>query len=471
MVVRGLVLSVVIVLLAVGAGVYYDHLTAFSGAVPQLTEEWWGVGPSRADDTSIIPFKINYPKQVLDDLHIRLNNTRVFHPPLEGVGFEYGFNTKFLQKVLDFWKTKYSWEERQKYLNSFPQFTTEIQGLKIHFIHAKITQTKKPGLKVVPILLLHGWPGSVREFYELIPKLITQRPGPDFPFAFEVVAPSLPGYGFSEAAARPGLGAAQMAVVLHSLMERLGYDKYFVQGGDWGSIIGTNFAQMYPDNVIGLHLNMANVQPTIGIQLKLMAGSLYPRLICDEGEEKFTYPMLDKLSFLLEETGYLHIQATKPDTVGVALRDSPIGLAAYILEKFSTGTNPSWKSLSDGGLLKKYKLEDLLDNIMIYWLTGSATSSMRLYSESFNKKHMSMGFNKAPVTVVTGIARLPNEIANQPRSILGLKFKKIVHLTDFPTGGHFAAFEEPKLLADDIWKFASIANHTLTLEHPDVKWF
>uniref|UniRef100_A0A1B6JZ18 Epoxide hydrolase n=1 Tax=Homalodisca liturata TaxID=320908 RepID=A0A1B6JZ18_9HEMI len=457
--IKGVLVSVLVVVSAVALGLYIDYNNAFTGTAPSPIMQWWGEGKPRLDDGIIKPFKINFPKELLDDLHHRLSNTRPFHPPLDDMGFQYGFNTEFLQTVLDFWRTKYSWEERQNYLNSLPQYTMETQGLQIHFIHVKPKNAK--GLHVYPLLLVHGWPGSVREFYDIIPLLTTPREGQDF--VFEVVAPSLPGYGFSQATTRHGLGPAQVAVVLRTLMKQLGHKRYYVQGGDWGSIIVTLLAQMTRgDRILGLHTNMAYVMPTTGMMAWQIIGSWYPSLIGDETEQKYVYPMSDHYSFLLEESGYLHLQATKPDTIGVALRDSPMGLAAYILEKFSTWTDRSWKSLKDGGLLKKFKLEALLDNVMIYWMTGTITTSMRLYSEHFNRTHRALGFDQAPVKVPTAIARFPNELAHQPRCFLEKKFTNLVQVTDMPTGGHFAAFEEPKLLADDIWDFVSALHHKST---------
>lgn len=182
--------------------------------------------------------------QVIDNLKLRLKQVPKLVSPLEGIGFQYGFNSKYLQEVLEFWRTKYDWNERQNFLNTLPQFKTRVNGMDLHFIHAKPSGAPR-SVQVVPLLLMHGWPGSVREFYELIPQLTTLRGETDF--VFEVVAPSLPGYGFSEGAARPGLGVAQVAVVMKNLMERLGHQQFYVQGGDWGGAIATAMAILYPD--------------------------------------------------------------------------------------------------------------------------------------------------------------------------------------------------------------------------------
>nr|CAD7434549.1 unnamed protein product [Timema monikensis] len=269
-------------------------------------------------------------------------------------------------------------------------------------------------------------------------------------FVFEVVVPSLPGYGFSEGASKPGLGTAQMAVVFKDLMARLGFDKFYLQGGDWGAIIGSNMATLYQDNVLGFHSNMCFVN-TLLSNLKMLLGSLWPTLVVEEELVHRMYPLSKIYSNLILEMGYMHIQATKPDTIGVSLRDSPVGLAAYILEKFSTWTNPAWQTRPDGGLTEKFSLTNLLDNIMIYWVTGSITTSVRLYSESFSKAQFALGLDSIPTKVPTACAMFPFELAYQPESFLKDKYHNLVQFHNMPRGGHFAAFEEPRLLADDIW--------------------
>ncbi|XP_047109732.1 juvenile hormone epoxide hydrolase 1-like [Schistocerca piceifrons] len=418
-------------------------------AVPRLDSTWWVTRRPEKADGSIRPFTINISDSVIRDLHERLKSTPKLTPPLEGIGFEYGFNSKYLEEVLEFWRTKYDWREREKFLNKFPQYKTTVDGLVLHFLRVKPANVPK-GVDIVPLLLLHGWPGSVREFYSVIPLLTTPREGQDF--VFEVVAPSLPGYGFSQGAQKPGLGAAQVAVVMKDLMERLGFTKFYVQGGDWGSVIGTHMATLYPERVLGYHSNMCFSQ-TATSTLKRIFGSFWPTLIVEEQYVDKVYPLSEKMfAHLLEETGYMHIQSSKPDTIGIALQTSPAALAAYILEKFSTWTNPSWKSLPDGGLTRKYTLTDLLDNIMIYWVTGSITTSVRLYSESFNKAQYALNLESIPNVTPTACAQFVNEIIFTPESLVRDKHVNLVRYTVLPRGGHFAAFEEPQLLADDVWE-------------------
>lgn len=298
-------------------------------------------------------------------------------------------NTRLLTEIVDFWRNNYNWREREKFLNQYPQFKTNIQGLDIHFIHVKPAKTN--GLKVLPLLLVHGWPGSFREFYDVIPLLTTPKQGQKF--VFELIIPSLPGYGFSQSASKPGLGVPQAAVIFKNLMKRLGFEKYYVQGGDWGAMIVSTMATLYTDQILGVHSNMCAVD-SHWANLKIFLGSIYPPLIVDKKHESKMYPLMSAFEFIMLEMGYLHLQATKPDTVGVGLNDSPVGLAAYILEKFTTWTNPEWKNREDGGLKEKYSYADLLDNVMIYWVSNSITTSARMYAETINKATTELGLGR-----------------------------------------------------------------------------
>jgi len=422
--------------------------------LPKLDENaYWGPGkPPAKEDTSIKPFKINVPDEVLKDLKTRLETTRPLTPPLEGIQQQYGFNTNLLNKIVNYWKKDYKWREREVFLNKFPQFTTNVQGLKLHYIHAK--PSVPSNIRVLPLLLLHGWPGSIREFYKIIPILTKPQKGHDF--VFEVIAPSLPGYTFSQGAAKPGLGDVQTAVLLKNLMKRIGHDKFYVQGGDWGAITITHMATLFPQNVLGLHSNMCLIN-TLTSFLKVLLGSLYPSLIIEKKYEHQMYPLSEKYAGLLEESGYFHIQATKPDTVGVALSQSPAGLAAYILEKFSTATSRAYKAREDGGLLEKFTYDDLLDNVMLYWVTNSFTTAMRYYAESFNSAQFALGVAKIPISkeVPCACARFSQEIGYYTDSILKEKFTNLIQTTDFTVGGHFAAMEEPELLAGDVFSAVS----------------
>ncbi|XP_045464544.1 juvenile hormone epoxide hydrolase 1-like isoform X1 [Harmonia axyridis] len=443
----GAIISLLVLVVSIPIGIKFVSFFDVP-PVPKLEETWWGPGTKGSEDVGIRPFKITVPDEVISDLNIRLRNTRALVPPLENAKHSYGITSTLTKNVLDFWLNKYSWKKREQFLNQYPQFKTKIQGLDIHFLHVKPKDSK--GLKVYPLLLIHGWPGSVREFYEIIPHLTTPQKGRKV--VFEVIAPSIPGYGFSEAAVRPGLGAVQVAVIFKNLMNRLKLNHYYVQGGDWGSIIANHIATLYPQNVIGLHSNLCFNDMPIGY-LKKAVYSLKPSLIVEKKYEHLVYPMSTIYGNLILESGYMHIQATKPDTLGTALSDSPAGLASYILEKFITWTNPKYKEREDGGLTEKYKMEDLLDNIMIYWITGTITTSMRLYSESFSTAQTSLQLAKIPVPVPSGCSRFIHDILYTPTGLLEDKYPKLLHVTDHEAG-HFAAFEVPEVLAQDIYDFS-----------------
>lgn len=409
-------------------------------------EQWWGPYPiDLKKDVSIRPYQIEFSDVIVNDLRERLLHSRPLTPPLEDVGFNYGFNTNYLTKVLDYWKNNYNFKEREQFLNKYKHFITNIQGLDIHYMHVK--PKVSANVTVVPILLIHGWPGSIREFYEIIPKLTTVRP--DQKFVFEVIAPSIPGFGFSQAAVRPNMGPTEVAVVFRNLMKRIGHERYYVQGGDYGHTIGSILATYFPENVLGFHTNIPMVAYTPLVTIYALVGSLWPSLVVEPELQDRMYPLGKHFSYTLEESGYFHLQATKPDTVGVALSDSPAGLAAYILEKFSTWTNPEYKNAKDGGLLNKYSLTHLLDNVMIYWSTNSITTSMRHYVLGYKQMMLT---DQIPTEVPTWGIKFKHELSFFPDCILKLKYKNYLQSTVVEDGGHFAAMEMPDVLANDIFK-------------------
>ncbi|KAI4471801.1 epoxide hydrolase 1-related [Holotrichia oblita] len=441
-----------ILVLAIALSTIYTHRKlTYIPTVPLDENQYWGPGDRpENEDKTIYDFKINISREVISDLQSRIHNARPTTLSLQDVHHQYGVNAELIDDILYFWKTKYTWKKkREKFFNKFPQFITNIQGLNIHFIHEKPNSriVSQKNLEVVPILLLHGWPGSFMEFYHVIPMLTSSR---NKNFVFEVIVPSLPGFAFSDGAAKPGLGASQVAVILHNLMKRIGFSQYYIQGGDWGSIIGGVMSSLYPKSVLGFHSNMCFTMEPLP-NLKLLIGSLFPSWIVEKKFEDRVYPLSKIYSRLLEETGYLHIQATKPDTLGVTLNDSPIGLAAYIFEKFISFSDPNLINTKLGNLRSLYGYEILLDNVMIYWVTDSITTSMRLYAETFNPSHFALGWLSQPIEVPTGCTRFKNEIAFQPEWILRHKYLDLVVVKDYPVGGHFAALEMPAILADDIW--------------------
>lgn len=423
------------------------HQTPSSPPQLDLTE-WWGPNELRGKvDNSIRPFQVKFEESVVNDLKSRLKNHRPFTAPLEGIGFEYGFNSKTLNTWVQYWAEKYPFSEREKFLNQFSQFKTNIQGLDIHFIRVK---PKVPaGVQVVPILLMHGWPGSVREFYEVIPLLTRQTQGYDF--AFEVIVPSLPGYGFSDAPVRPGLAAPQTAVIFKNLMNRLGFKKYYIQGGDWGAVVAGALATLFPDEVLGHHTNMPTARGGCTI-VKTLIGAVFPSLVVDPEQADRMYPLSKAFSYILEESGYFHIQATKPDTVGVGLNDSPSGLLAYILEKFSTWTRREHRSAVDGKLEFRFTKDQLIDNLMIYWTTQSITTSVRYYAENFSNKNRELNIEGYKSAVPTWALQAKDELAFQSASILRERYPNLIKAVVLNDGGHFLAFELPKVFAEDVFR-------------------
>ncbi|XP_020284934.1 juvenile hormone epoxide hydrolase 2-like [Pseudomyrmex gracilis] len=442
---------IITIVVLVGVGCFFYYKNSKTKNIPNLPEIFWGPEENRDASKEIRPFVIDVPGSIIDDLNERLAKRIKLVSSFENTAWTYGTNTNSLEKVLEYWHKKYNWTERQTLLNKYPQYITNVQGLDIHFYHIKPhISTEQKNIKVLPLLLLHGWPGSVVEFQKIFPLLTS--PHPDKDFVFEVIAPSLPGYAFSQAAVRPGLSPAQMSVIFKNLMLRLGFDKFYAQGGDWGSVIVKHLAELFPNNILGIHVNMCMNFSKSNVLLRLI-GAFIPSLIVEKEHYNLMYPLKKHLSFLLKESGYFHIQATKPDTIGTAVAASPVGLAAYIIEKFSTGTNGKYKFRADGGLLEKYTMDELLDNIMLYWITNSFTTSVRIYSEFFG--NVTLRLMNLPVTVPMGYAVFPHEISYEPRSLLRHKFTNLVHLNYMPRGGHFAAFEEPVLLTKDVFEFVS----------------
>ncbi|XP_017568743.1 epoxide hydrolase 1-like isoform X1 [Pygocentrus nattereri] len=417
------------------------------------SDGWWSRDKRpAANDPPIHPFMVETSDEEIQDLHARLDKARI-SPPLEDAGFHYGFNPEYLRKVISYWRHQFDWAKQVNVLNRYPHFKTKIEGLNVHFVHCK-PFAAATGQLGKPLMLLHGWPGSFYEFYWMLPLLLTIQDD----LAFEVICPSIPGYGYSDAPELEGFNTLDAARVFLKLMERLGYSEFYLQGGDWGSIIATNMAQMKPDCVKGLHLNMFPVSnANLVVLLSLLLGSHFPSLVGFSQEDvNRLYPYIQKNVFsMLRETGYLHIQATKPDTAGCGLNDSPVGLAAYILEKFSSWTDPQNVHLLDGGLERKFSLDDLLTIVMIYWTMGSIVPSMRFYKENFKEGLWKREDARTSVYVPTGLAAFPEDLLHCPPLWARQKYKNIMSYSYMPRGGHFAALEEPQLLADDIRQFVA----------------
>jgi pimeloyl-ACP methyl ester carboxylesterase len=380
----------------------------------------------RGTDAEIRPFTIRVPDAVLADLAARLKNPRI-PAALDAGGWTYGTDTIYLKQLATYWRDRFDWRAQERALNRFEQFTTDIDGLTIHFLHRRSKQAN-----AFPLLITHGWPGSFVEFTKVIGPLTDPvAHGGRGEDAFDVVIPSIPGFAFSDKPRQPGYDPAHIAAIEAKLMARLGYQRYGVQGGDWGAIIGTQVALNDATHVAGLHLNMCTAPAPAGD----------PNEGLSEGE---IARLRVRQLFQTEETGYQQIQGTKPQTIGIALNDSPVGLAAWIVEKFRTWCD------CDGNPDTIFTRDELLTNIMLYWVTQSAASSARIYYESRHAPAASGGARR--IEVPTACADFPKEIIWAPRRWLERRYN-ITRWTVMPRGGHFAAFEQPALLVDDVREF------------------
>jgi pimeloyl-ACP methyl ester carboxylesterase len=378
--------------------------------------------------TDISTFTVAVPDAVLDDLRERLARTRWPDPSPTG-DWAYGTEFTYLQELCQYWLNEFDWREMERRLNGFDQFETTIRRQHVHFLHVR-----SPEPNALPLLLVHGWPGSVTEFSKVLGPLSDPASyGGDAADAFDVVAPSIPGFGFSGPTAGPGVDVAEIAAIVAELMGLLGYGRYGAQGGDWGSMISRWVGLKEPDRVVGVHVNFLTEpapdpsDPTAGITS--------PEELAD----------LDYMAqYQVDETGYLQIQGTKPQSLAYGLTDSPAGLAAWILEKFRT-----WSDC-DGDVERVFTKDELLTNITLYWVTGTINSSMRIYFES---RRTGRSPQVPPLEVPLGYARFPKEIRRPPRAWLEAANPTLRHWTSMPRGGHFAAMEAPDLLVDDIRTF------------------
>ena len=376
--------------------------------------------------SEIRQFRIDVADEALDDLRRRLEHTR--WPDAETPDdWSQGLPLAYAKALRDYWLREYDWRRREAHFNNFPQFTTRIDGLDIHFIHRRSANADAPAL-----LITHGWPGSVVEFHKVIEPLATG--GADGADAFHVICPSLPGYGFSGKPAAPGWGVGKIAEAWDALMERLGYGRYFAQGGDWGAAVTTAIAMQNRGRCAGIHLNMPSAGPTP-----------QARENPDERDER---ALAGGRYYQQWGAGYSKQQSTRPQTLGYGLADSPMGQAAWVIEKFH-----EWTDCERGPHPGKHpenavSREELIDNVMFYWLTGSGASSARLYWESFNSAFGGDGGRR--VELPTGCSIFPKEIVPTPRAWAEQRYANIVYWNELAKGGHFAAFEQPELFVEEL---------------------
>jgi len=368
---------------------------------------------------AIRPFEIAISDEVLNDLKQRLANTR--WPEKETVGdWSQGIPLAYTQEVCDYWLNNYDWRAREQLLNKYPQFMTELNGLDIHFIHAR---SKHPEAR--PLLMTHGWPGSMVEFQKVIGPLIDPvAHGGEASDAFHVVCPALPGYGFSGKPTDAGWRIEKIAETWNQLMLRLSYTQYFAQGGDWGAAVTAAIGMQNLGNCQAIHVNMVIVEPdpaTLNeltpLEQSAIAGIQY---------------------YQDHDSGYSKQQSTRPQTVGYGLSDSPVGQMAWILEKYW-----AWMDC-DGHPENVLSKDELLDNIMLYWCNASAASSARLYWESFND------LSRDEIIIPTGCSIYPKEIFHASRRWAERRFKNLIHWAELDKGGHFAAFEVPETFIKEL---------------------
>ncbi|XP_049872238.1 juvenile hormone epoxide hydrolase-like [Pectinophora gossypiella] len=437
-------LSGIIAAVAIVTGVFIPIYLQRVPDMPNLDHQrWWGVGKKTEDeDTSIRPFKIEFDDAMIEDLRRRLRNKRPLTMPLQGIQSQYGINTIYLEKKLKYWMEEYDFKKRAELLNAYPHFKTKIQGLDIHFIRVKPHVTDK---KALPLLMMHGWPSSSKEFDKVIPLLTTPRKGYDF--VFEVVAVDLPGFGFSEGTTKPGLNPAQMAIMMRNLMRRIGFSKFYIQAGDWGSQVGSHMATIFPDEILGFHTNMPTSSRPL-TYVKILVGSWFPFMF--KHAERI-YPLRRSISVLVRESGYFHIQATKPDTIGVALTDSPAGLAGYLMEKLGMCSNRNQLDTPHSGL-DNLDIDDVLDIITIVWANNCIVTASRIYAEGVTGIWPEVKIlHNIPTPVPTAAINFLHEVTYQPDWMLKDKYPNLVRSTTLDFGGHFAALQTPEVFANDIF--------------------
>jgi len=367
----------------------------------------------------ISAFHANIPQDDLDDLRARLRRTR--WPEAETApDWRQGAPLKQLQSLVAYWADRYDWRRCEAALNAIPQFRTEIDGLGLHFLHAR-----SPRVDATPLLITHGWPGSVLEFIDVIGPLTdpAAHGAPDAP-AFHIIAPSLPGYGFSDKPSATGWGVERIAAAWITLMERLGYPRFVAQGGDWGAAVTTAIGMIKPPSCLGVHLNMPLVFPEQADFASLT-----------EAEQRTIASMQH---YQDNDSGYMKLQSTRPQTIGYALADSPVGQAAWIYEKLW-----SWSDHA-GAPEDAFGRDRVLDLITLYWLTNSGASSGRLYWESAS------AFKAQRLELPVGVSIFPKEIFRPSRRWAERSYPNLIYWNELTAGGHFAAFEQPALFVEEL---------------------
>jgi epoxide hydrolase len=370
---------------------------------------------------TVEPFILKVDEAQLDDLRHRLGNTR-WPAEIAGAGWDYGTEQAFLKSVVDHWLHHYDWRPTEAEVNAAGSFVTEAAGQRVHFLHARSDDPH-----AIPLVLTHGWPGSIIEFLDALP-LLRQR--------FHVVVVSMPGYGFSGPTRDRGVDVAAVAAAVADVMAQLGYERYVAQGGDWGAVVTRYLGEHYADNVAAIHTNMLFAPPDQS-DAELLASISESELAA----------LVSSAERTKDGTAYMDIQSTRPHSLGFGLDDSPLGLAGWILEKFHT-----WCDIRGG---MPISTDRLIDNLMFYWLTGTATSAARLYCEATRAGTGPLSEWSGRVDVPTGYAVYPYELIRTPRAWAAARYD-LVHYAIQDRGGHFAAFEQPAIFAADLAVYADV---------------
>ncbi|AYL93863.1 epoxide hydrolase family protein [Mucilaginibacter celer] len=383
---------------------------------------------------AIRPFHVNVPESALTDLRQRISATR--WPDQETVTDRtQGVKLNQIQNLVKYWGTDYDWRKAEAKLNALPQFITNIDGLDIHFIHLR---SKNPN--ALPIIITHGWPGSVFELLKIVGPLTDPEAycgkASD---AFDVVIPSMPGYGFSEKPKTTGWDPDRIGKAWDVLMKRLGYKNYIAQGGDWGSVIADAMGRQKFSGLIGIHINMPATVPAEVAKL-LNSGAPAPANL--SVKEKAAYKSLSYL--YTKGAGYAGIMVTRPQTIGYSLSDSPVGLAAFFLDKFNDWT------YSGGNAEKVLTKDEILDDITLYWLTNTGNSSAQLYWENNNNNFNAIEQHTHEITVPVAVSVFPGEIYQAPKTWAARAYPKLIYFNEASNGGHFAQWEQPQIFAEEL---------------------
>jgi pimeloyl-ACP methyl ester carboxylesterase len=383
---------------------------------------------------AIVPFKISIPQLALSDLRQRILATR--WPDVETVSDQsQGVKLAQIKELVNYWGTSYDWRKVESKLNALPQFTTVIDGIQIHFIHVRSEHAN-----ALPLIITHGWPGSILELVKTIGPLTDPTAyGGRAEDAFDVVIPSMPGYGFSSKPTGTGWGVEKIGKAWDVLMKRLGYKNYVSQGGDWGSVVANAMGRQAPKGLLGIHVNMPATVPA-DVAKALQNGEPAPAGL--SGVEKAAFKSLNYL--YTKGAGYAGMMVTRPQTLGYGLSDSPTGLAAFFLDKLNDWT------YSGGNAEKSLTKDEMLDDITLYWFTNTAASSAQLYWENNNNNFNAAEQRTAEISVPVAITVFPGEIYQAPRSWAERSYPKLIYFNEVKKGGHFASWEQPQLFAEEL---------------------